>query len=218
VTVDALSWTPDLFRNSPDPAEIHNLNDVVYRQYAMFDYHSHVNATHPYSSKAWEWPLDYVPVAYFYEDHRIDRNDPNGCCVQEITSLPNPLSFWFGLIAVPIVGALAWLRRRKGYALIVVVYILQWAPWFLSPRIDFMYEFYVDVPLMCLCNAIVLQQVWRFGHGTKWNAWSTVTVCGITLAIVGAFIFFFPVLSAEPITWNAWHSRMWLPTWIIGPG
>jgi dolichyl-phosphate-mannose--protein O-mannosyl transferase len=31
-------------------------------------------------------------------------------------------------------------------------------------------------------------------------------------------VFFYPILAAHPISWNAWHARMWFPTWIIGPG
>ena len=58
----------------------------------MFEYHDHLTATHPYSSKWWEWPLDLVPVAYFYQDHRANQQDPKGCCVYEITSLPNPVN------------------------------------------------------------------------------------------------------------------------------
>ncbi len=219
-TVYAMSWAPDLLRQSPDPNEIHNFNDVVYRQYTMFEYHEHLNATHPYSSKAWEWPLDYVPVAYYYEDHRTNKNDPNGCCVQEITSMPNPISLWMGLLTVPLVGYLAWKRRRKAYALIVLAYLLQWVPWMLSPRIDFMYEFYVDIPLICLCNAIALQELWRWGAagGRNSRTWSIIAVGTASTAIVASFIFFFPILSAHPISWDAWHNRMWFTTWIIGPG
>ncbi|HTX58710.1 MAG TPA: phospholipid carrier-dependent glycosyltransferase, partial [Verrucomicrobiae bacterium] len=88
-TVYALVWVPDLLRHGKD--DIANFNDVVYRQYSMFEYHDTLKATHPYSSKWWEWPLDYVPVAYYYQDHRKDQSDPNACCVYEITSMPNPI-------------------------------------------------------------------------------------------------------------------------------
>lgn len=218
-SVYALSWVPDLARQSPDPNEIHNFNDVVARQASMYEYHSRLTATHPYSSKAWEWPIDWVPVAYFYEDHRSNKSDPNGCCVQEITSMPNPIALWLGLFSVPAVGALAWIRRRKAYALIFAAYVVQWAPWMLSPRIDFMYEFYVDIPLICLCNTIVLQEFWRWSRDNKpLRKFSIPVVAGVSLAIIASFIFFYPILSAQPITWNAWHSRMWFNTWIIGPG
>ena len=219
-TVYALAWVPDLVRQSPDPNEVHNFNDVVYRQYSMFEYHDKLVATHPYSSKWWEWPLDYVPIAYYYQDHRKDQKDPNGCCVEEITSMPNPLNMWFGLIAVPIVGVLAWLRKNKAYALIVLTYLLQWLPWMKSPRITFAYHFYVDIPLICLCNAIVLQQLWLHfaDKGEAPRRWAIGGIAAVLVLIAAAFVFFYPILAAVPISWNDWHLRMWFPTWIVGPG
>jgi len=134
--------------------------------------------------------------------------------------MPNPLIMWFGLIAVPIVGVLAWLRKNKAYALIVLTYLLQWLPWMRSPRITFAYHFYVDIPLICLCNAIVLQQLWLH-FADKGEAQRRWTIGGITAVVVltaAAFVFFYPILAAVPITWNDWHLRMWFPTWIVGPG
>lgn len=218
-TVYAVVWIPDLLRNSPDPGEIHNLNDVVYRQYSMYEYHHNLRATHPYSSQWWEWPIDYVPVAYYYQDHRANITNNNGCCVYEITSLPNPIILWFGLLCVPIVGLLAWKERNKAYALLVVTYLMQWLPWILSPRLIFAYHFYVNIPLICLCNAIVLQRLWRWCERRRNLRWIGGAAVGGYVAIAAAaFVFFFPILSAHPITWNAWHARMWFPTWIIGPG
>ncbi|HEY5425082.1 MAG TPA: phospholipid carrier-dependent glycosyltransferase, partial [Candidatus Tumulicola sp.] len=219
-TVYGLVWVPDLVRHSADPNEVHNLNDVVYRQYSMFEYHDTLKATHPYSSKWWEWPLDLVPVAYFYQDHRVDPNDPKGCCIYEITSMPNPMILWFGLICVPWIGVLAWRERNKGYALIVLTYLLQWLPWMQSPRITFAYHFYVDIPLICLSNAVVLQRIWEWGRRRQARgAWLGGAAVGAYVAIaVGAFVYFYPILAAHPIAWNAWHHRMWFGYWVIGPG
>jgi len=218
-TVYALVWVPDLIRQSPDPNEIHNFNDVVYRQYTMFMYHDKLVAKHPYSSYWFQWPIDYIPVAYFYQDHRNNVKDPSGCCVEEITSMPNPLNMWMGLVSVPIVGFLAWRRKNKAYALVVLTYLLQWLPWMRSPRITFAYHFYVDIPLICLCNAIVLQQLWlRYkDSGLISRRWAMAAIVAVVVLIGSAFVFFYPILAAVPITWNQWHERMWLPTWIIGP-
>jgi dolichyl-phosphate-mannose--protein O-mannosyl transferase/Gpi18-like mannosyltransferase len=219
-TVYALAWVPDLVRQSPDGGEVHNINEVVYRQYSMYMYHDTLKATHPYSSKWWEWPLDYVPIAYYYQDHRKNTNDPNGCCVEEITSMPNPINMWFGLIAVPIVGVLAWRRRNKAYALIVLTYLLQWLPWMRSPRITFAYHFYVDIPLICLCNAIVLQHIWqRAKDGDLASRRRAIAgIATAVAAVAAAFVFFYPILAAVPQTWFWWHARMWFTTWIVGPG
>ena len=218
-TVYALVWVPDLARHSPDPGEIHNANDLVYRQYSMFEYHDTLKATHPYSSKWWEWPIDYVPIAYFYQDHRKDPTNPSGCCVYEITSMPNPVILWFGLVCVPWVAVLAWRERNKAYALIVITYLLQWLPWIRSPRITFAYHFYVDVPLICLCNVIILQRLWRWAQRRDGRRWLGGLGVGAYVAAAAlSFVFFYPILAAHPISWSAWHARMWFPTWIIGPG
>lgn len=218
-TVYALAWVPDLARHSPDPNEIHNLSDVVYRQYTMYEYHHNLVATHPYSSKWWEWPIDYVPVAYFYQDRRNNPTDEKGCCIYEITSMPNPVVLWFGLFCVPFVGVLAWRERNKAYALIVVTYLLQWLPWIWSPRLIFAYHFYVDIPLICLCNAIFLQRAWLWLRRRESLRWlGGVAVGSYVAAAAAGFIYFYPILAAHPIAWNAWHQRMWFPTWIIGPG
>lgn len=219
-TVYGLIWVPDLLRHSPDPNEVHNISEVVHRQYDMYEYHHNLNATHPYSSKWWEWPIDYVPIAYYYQDRRPNQQDDKGCCVYEITSLPNPFILWFGLLCVPLVGFLAWRERNKAYALIVLAYLSQWLPWAQSPRIAFAYHFYVDIPLICLCNAIILQRLWqwgsRLGPQGKWMGGAAV---GAYVALVGlAFVYFYPILSATGISHADWNQRMWTPTWVVGPG
>ena len=218
-TVYALVWVPDLARHSSDPGEIHNANDLVYRQYSMYEYHHNLVATHPYSSRWFEWPIDYVPIAYFYQDHRKNQTDNNACCIYEITSLPNPVILWFGLLCVPWVAVLAWRERNKAYALIVLTYLLQWLPWVGSPRLTFAYHFYVNIPLICLCNVIILQRLWQWAARRESARWlGGLGVGAYVAAAAVSFVFFYPILAAHPISWNAWHARMWFPTWIIGPG
>jgi len=215
--VYALAWIPDLVRQSPDPNEIHTLRDVVQRQYDMFEYHYNLHATHPYASKWWEWPLDDVPVVYYYTP--APSPTPASCCVREITSMPNPLTLWFGLIGVPVVAWLAWRERNRGYAFVVLTYLVQWLPWAASPRIAWEYHYYVDVPLVCLCNAVVLQRLWQWSKArVPARAMAQTAVAAYAAAVAIAFLYFYPILAAVPITWGAWSQRMWFPTWIIGPG
>ncbi len=216
----SLSWVPDLVRQSPDPGEIHTVSDVLARQQSMYHYHSTLPATHPYSSKWWEWPLDYVPIAYYYQDRRRDTSNAQGCCIAEITSMPNPIGLWLGLFTVPLVGVLAWRERNRGYALIATTYVLQWLPWSHSPRISFEYHFFVDVPIVALCNAIALQRFvqWARDRDATTRRLVPWAAGAAAVAIAGAFVYFYPVLAAVPISWESWHERMWLPTWVIGPG
>ena len=207
-------WIPDFFRH----IEIKNLGDLVYRQYTMFEYHDTLKATHPYQSSWWQWPLDLRPIAYYWKDLRagININNPNSCCVAEIVSLPNPLILWFGLICVPCIAFLAWREKNKGFALLVIAYLLQWLPWARSPRITFAYHFYVDVPLIILCNVIILQRIWnRETENPEARLFGRIGVCAYVAAVVLAFIWFYPILAGIPIPWNDWWNRMWLKShWV----
>jgi hypothetical protein len=210
-TVYATVWIPDAVRHIP--GEVQNLNDLVKRQYDMFEYHDTLKATHPYQSEWWQWPLDARPVAYYYKDHRADQTNPKGCCVAEIISLPNPTILWFGLLCVPIVGFLAWKERNKAYALLIVTYLLQWLPWMRSPRITFAYHFYVDIPLICLCNAIVLQRLWHWAkhEGPIPARFAAAGMAVYVALVVASFMFFYPVLAGTDLPWNQWDWRMLHP-------
>ncbi len=196
----------------------HNFLDMVALQTEMYNYHAHLVATHPYASSWWQWPILERPISYFYHDYRsgAGTNDPNACCVAEILALPNPFIWWAGLITVPAVGAYAWFERNRGYALLVIAYFLQWLPWILSPRIAFEYHFYPNLAIIVLCNAIVLQKLWNWVPTGSQNAFMPRLGVGIYLAICAwAFVFFYPVLVGQHVTWEAWHARMWIGRWII---
>ena len=209
MTVYALVWVPDLVRQSPDPNEIHNISDVVHRQYDMFEYHDHLVATHPYASMWWSWPLDLRPVLYYAHYTKTTS--------AVIYTLPNPITMWFGLFCVPFVGWLAWKEKRKGYALIVLDYLLQWLPWSLSPRIAWIYHFYVNVPLIALCNTIALQRLYEWirvhddGHYKKFAPYAIIAA---VVLVAGTFVYFYPILAGLPISSNQWAARRWLPSWL----
>jgi len=196
----------------------HNFLDMIALQTEMYNYHAHLVATHPYASSWWQWPILERPISYYYHDFRtgIAADDPNACCVAEILALPNPFVWLAGLITVPLVGVYAWFERNRGYALLVIAYFLQWLPWILSPRIAFEYHFYPNLAIIVLCNAIVLQKLWNWVPDGAENSFGPRLGVGIYLGIVvWAFIFFYPVLAGQHVTWAAWHARMWYPRWII---
>jgi predicted membrane-bound dolichyl-phosphate-mannose-protein mannosyltransferase len=196
----------------------HNFLDVVALQTEMYNYHAHLVATHPYASSWWQWPILERPISYYYHDFRSPAQaaDAGACCVAEILALPNPFIWWFGLLSVPLVGIYAWFERNRGYALLVVAYFLQWLPWILSPRIAFEYHFFPNLAIIVLCNAIVLQKLWHWVPQGAQNAFAPRLGVGIYLAVVAwAFVFFYPVLVGQHVTWDAWHARMWNPRWII---
>jgi len=202
----------------------HGFPDMIALQFQMFWYHYQgvANATHPYSSGWWQWPIMQVPISYYYHDFRVGAATQNGaaCCVAEILALPNPLVFLLGLASVPYVGYLAWRERHKGYALLVIAYFMQWLPWARTPRLLFEYHFFPNLAVIVLCNAILIQRLVRRWEpqNRKWY------VGGYATAVVLLFAYFYPVLAGVQVTYDTWYSRMWpdrihVPhtSWIVPP-
>jgi dolichyl-phosphate-mannose-protein mannosyltransferase len=205
--VYALSYIPQFvgLRDLPNlPPRPYTLSDIVTMQVNAFLYHDHLRATHPYASVWWQWPLDLRPILYYA---RYGKGTAS-----MIYSLPNPLILWPGVIYVPIVAWLGWKQRNRGYVVVIITYLLQWLPWMFSPRIAFAYHFYVDIPLVALCNAIAMQWLWN-----RWKVQRPTlarsVVAGYLALVVAAFAYFYPILAAVPISNVERMARMWLPTW-----
>lgn len=219
------AYIPFFLTNHPATFETgHDLSAMMDLQNQMFTYHDVTvthNAPHPYSSKWWEWPILYQPVAYWYHDFRTgaSANDPNACCVAQILSLPNPLTWWFGLLSVPLLGALAWIKRSRAYLLLFVAYFAQWLPWIASPRMLFEYHFFPNDAVIVLADTIALQWFWERAQVSEEHRQLAKVGIGLFLALtLVMFVYFYPVLAGDHITYAAWHDRMWFPHWIIGPG
>ncbi|MBV9104239.1 MAG: phospholipid carrier-dependent glycosyltransferase [Candidatus Eremiobacteraeota bacterium] len=195
----------------------HNLAALIEMQNSMFSYHYDLHATHPYSSKWWQWPLLQIPISYYYKDFRpaAAATNATACCVAEILALPNPAVWWLGLVSIPLLAWLAWRERMKAYLLIVSAYLLQWLPWIASPRVSFEYHFYPNLAMICLADAVLLQRVWRLGdESAERFAWPKVAVAAFVVAVVIAFVFWYPILAGSHVSYNAWNARMW--TWLMG--
>jgi dolichyl-phosphate-mannose--protein O-mannosyl transferase len=219
------SYIPFFLTNHPASFEYRrDLSGMMDLQEQMFTYHDVTvthNTPHPYSSKWWEWPLLYQPVAYWYEDSRrgAAARNPNACCVREILSLPNPATWWFGLLSIPLLGILAYAKRNKAYLLLFCAYFAQWLPWIWSPRMLFEYHFFPNDAIVMIADAVALHYIWeraqRSPRHRELAEWGIGVFLGATLVL---FVYFYPILAADGISYAAWHDRMWFPHWIIGPG
>ncbi|MEA2784955.1 MAG: dolichyl-phosphate-mannose-protein mannosyltransferase [Candidatus Eremiobacteraeota bacterium] len=190
----------------------HGFVDVIGMQQQMYGYHAHLQATHPYASQWWQWPLLDKPILY-YANYTHVMTAHGECCTSTIRAIPNPLVWWSGLASIPALAWLAWRERNKGYALLVVAYFFQWLPWIRSPRLAFEYHFYPNLAIIILANTVVLQHLWNIGR-ERGDMRGRYAVAAYAVAVVAAFVYFFPLVSGWPITTDAFNARIWNQHWI----
>jgi dolichyl-phosphate-mannose-protein mannosyltransferase len=159
---------------------------------------------HPYESKPWTWLVMMRPVSYYFQSPGT-----------EILAMGNPLLFWGSVLTIPAV-AWAWVRERDWRAgLIVVAILVQYLPWFLvASRVEFFFYMTPITPFLVLAAVYVLRDLaMRRGPGLAGRPYIPVVVAYV-VAYLAVFAFFYPVLTGWHLSYQAWHSRMWLKSWI----
>jgi len=195
------------------PPRAYTVSDVVTMQYNAYEYHSHLTQGHPYASKWYQWPFDFKPLLYYAKYGGQGAT----ATAAMIYSLPNPAIMWMGLLALPWIAVLAWRERNKGYALLIITYLAQWLPWAASPRIAFLYHFYVDIPVICLCNTLLAQRLWQWAAAKDDANWRAAAIGAIVVyfaLVAGLFVYFYPILSGQTISNASWQHHMWFQGWI----
>ena len=176
---------------------------VIEAQKTMFNYHSKLDSTHPFSSMWYQWPIMYRPMWYY-----------SGCAGENlyegISAFGNPLVWWAGIPAAFYMLYLMFKKKDRNAAFLIVGYLSQFAPWFLVTRVVFIYHYFPSVPFVTVMVGYCL---YKFGsRGTKYKYAAFVYVA---LAI-GLFLMFYPVLSGMP-THPEYATKYlkWFDSWVL---
>lgn len=172
-------------------------------QHNMWAYHSGIKEKHPYSSPWWSWPLLIRPAWYYFE-----RNDAG--LVSGIWAIGNAAIWWAAIPTLITMGILAWREKRVEFGLLTLFGLGMWLPWGIEPRsLIFMHYFYESIPFVCLGMAYLGSRLWYSEDENR----RTFASCYATL-IVAWFIFWYPLLSAFPVSDRYYELHLWLGrTW-----
>ena len=180
--------------------------------------------THPYYSRPWTWLPMVRPVNFF--------ENQTGGSIRQIIAIGNPAIFWGTIWAAPYT-AYAWWRKRDWRAgFILVPFLLQYLAWFPVARPQFFFYVLPCTPFMVLglvyalrdaSDARLVQRDKQTGevaldpetgkpaisqlHPYRPVAWIVVILA------FGLFLWFWPVLSASPISQTHWKSIVWFQRW-----
>ena len=173
---------------------------IAEHQLAMLRFHTGLAGDHPYESAPWSWLLDKRPVAYSFA--------ASGGTYREVLAIGNPLTWWGGvaaLAAVSVRWARAGAAMARPEAILLIAALATYLPWLvLSGSRSQVFIWYLLPTLPFLYGALGLLAAWA------WSSVSGRVAIGVAaLAVAVSFAFFFPVLTDQPLTPDAWRSHMW---------
>lgn len=126
----------------------HYYGEVVWYERSVAD------ATHPYASPWWSWPLMLRPVAYWQD---FPKNGP----VKTVWGGGNPMLWWGGLSAIVITSIQALERPNLSRCFLVVGYLAYIVCWIWIGRTLFLYHYMGSIYLAYLALGWVLAQSWN---------------------------------------------------------
>lgn len=167
------------------------------RQAFMLDFHIGLGGEHPYTSPAWSWLLLKRPVLFFL------AAAPGGG-YQEMLAMGNPLTWWGSLVALVYVAASRLPAIRAARAVIIGGFVAGFAPWLVltgAREQTFLYLVLPAVPFMCLAVGAVVAALRKPRLGLAVTA-------AFGAATVALFVFYRPILTAEPLPYASWRNRI----------
>lgn len=173
---------------------------ILQHQSAMLHFHLGLPGDHPYESAAWSWLLLKRPVVYFFA--------ADGNMHREILAIGNPLTWWGGAVGMAVL-AVRWVRSGAALArpepVLLAAAVGAYLPWLvLSGSRSQVFIWYVlpTIPFLCAGLGLVAALAWSSTRGRM-----AIGVAVVAVAV--SFWFFFPVLTARPLTPDEWRSRIW---------
>ena len=184
-------------------------------QLGMFGYHSTINATHPFSSPWWSWPLMLKPLWVYFNSWDT--------MVSTIVLMGNPAIWWGSILALILIAARfvrdKIRRERADFVLlfILIPFLLLWLPYVLISRILFIYHFAPEVPFIIFAITYWLNILWQdhSNHHEKKVVINRILVISFLILTAILFGLFYPVISGYPVSEEYKECLRWLSGWIF---
>lgn len=168
-------------------------------QVSMFTYHVGVDATHPYSSRWYQWLFDARPILYYL---RYGENTKSA-----IACFVSPLLCWGGLFAMAGMVYLTFWKRDQRAGFILIGYLAQLIPWIFVRRITFEYHYFACTVFLTMA---VCYSLYVFCRSRKYGSVPLYAVTVLSLLLFAAFS---PVLTGTETGMTTYLK--WFPSWPI---
>jgi len=169
----------------------------------MYNYHSNLNATHPYQSSWYSWPFTIKPMWYYYNSYISGTGE-----VSTLSASGNPAVWWVSTIGAAVLLALRVTKKIKPDRALQIFFVgvlANYLPWVLVKRCTFIYHFFATVPFILMATVYLLQKMeQKYGRDAAFVKWVWV---GFALLF---FILLYPGISglAVPADWAAFIAKL----------
>ncbi len=170
----------------------HSWPQFIELQKQMWYYHTHLQATHPYQSKPWQWVFGLRPV-WYYTKQSLHT-------VANIYAQSNPLILSLGTVLLVLLLPFYW---QSSLMLPLLAYFSFVLPWIFSPRIMFFYHYLPSLAFFYPLLAYLLSKLPKFIRYSLILFWFFTTL-----------VFLVPSIYALPCSQSYWHFLFKLfPSW-----
>lgn len=183
---------------------------MLHNQQTMFRYHSSLNATHPYSSAWYQWPVMQRPIWYY--SRIVTGSAGNGGLREGISAFGNPLVWWAGIPAACYTLFLCVRKKDRTAAFLLTGYLAQYLPWFFVTRVTFIYHYFPSVAFVVL---MILNGLRHLETRMK-KTHLTLLLIGYGISASALFLLFYPVLSGQPVEADfVARFLRWFDSWVL---
>jgi dolichyl-phosphate-mannose--protein O-mannosyl transferase len=178
----------------------------------MWNFHTTLTASHPYSANPWSWLIMARPTSFYYE---VPKHCGAPACAQEVLALGTPLLWWSGVAAVAVAFGY-WIARREWQSgLLLLCLGAGYLPWFnWQKRTVFNFYTIAFEPFLILLIAYALAKFLEPDEEGATPRTRRYLSYGYLALIVLNFLYFLPIYLGSVITYSHWSSLMWFPSWI----
>lgn len=169
----------------------------------MYNYHSGLTATHPYSAAWYDWIINLRPLWMHQGVVLADGSR------ETIATMSNPILIWGGLVGI--IYTIVWCVKHKKMPLSAFVifagYFSQILPWMFVTRCTFTYHYF---PMLAFL-ALGVGFYWKKAVAERGKLpWGGIIACIGAVALYGAF---YPVLTGVVASGEYVNFLKIMPNW-----
>jgi len=180
-------------------------NVIKNNQTYMYNYHSDLVATHPFSSNWYMWMANARPISYYF------LRGTEVSTVTAIIAFNNPLLAWGGLMAIMLCITDIFLKKSLNALFITCAYLTVLLPWVPVSRLTFAYHYFPASMFLVLALCYIFK---RFIYNNPELAKKKIGA--FTAAAVLLFVMFYPVIAGTEVPrWYVESFLKWFGSWAM---